>query len=107
MAETVPTKSDCKDGGWQTMIDSAGNHFKNQGDCVSYFATKGKNLGAVAPAIATDVVAATNSDAASPQVKPSNKGNDQATGRHLTSRLDAKVKTKTHAGHGHGSHHSK
>ena len=28
------------------MIDNAGNSFKNQGDCVSYFATKGKNLGA-------------------------------------------------------------
>ena len=49
ITETVPTKSDCKDGGWQAMIDNAGNHFKNQGDCVSYFATGGKNLGALPP----------------------------------------------------------
>jgi choice-of-anchor C domain-containing protein len=107
VTETVPVKSDCKDGGWQTMIDTAGNHFKNQGDCVSFFATKGKNLGALAPVIATDVAASTDSDAANSQIKHSKKGSDQATGRHLTSRPDAKVKTKTHAGHGHGSHHSK
>ena len=35
ITETVPTKSDCKDGGWQAMIDTSGNHFKNQGDCVT------------------------------------------------------------------------
>ena len=35
----------CKNGGWHTMVDSRGHHFKNQGDCVSYFATKGKNQG--------------------------------------------------------------
>ncbi len=29
----------CKDGGWQRF----GNQFKNQGDCVSFFATGGKN----------------------------------------------------------------
>ena len=38
-----PTKDQCKDGGWKNMLDSKGNHFKNQGDCVSYFATGGKN----------------------------------------------------------------
>jgi choice-of-anchor C domain-containing protein len=37
----------CKAGGWKTAVDKAGNHFKNQGDCVSYYATKGKNLGSV------------------------------------------------------------
>ena len=37
----------CKSGGWKTMVDKAGNHFKNQGDCVSHFASKGKNPGAV------------------------------------------------------------
>jgi choice-of-anchor C domain-containing protein len=102
------TKSDCKDGGWQTMIDTAGNHFKNQGDCVSFFATKGKNLGALPPVAATDV-AATDSDAATSQVKHLNKAHDQATVRQATVRPDAKVKTKSHAGHGHGSksHHSK
>jgi choice-of-anchor C domain-containing protein len=39
----------CKSGGWKTMVDKAGNKFKNQGDCVSYFASKGKNPGAVKP----------------------------------------------------------
>ncbi len=31
-----PTDKDaCKDGGWKTLTDSHGNHFKNQGQCVS------------------------------------------------------------------------
>ena len=34
------TKDDCKNGGWQTFVSPA---FKNQGDCVSWVATKGKN----------------------------------------------------------------
>jgi choice-of-anchor C domain-containing protein len=37
----------CKVGGWKTAVDKAGNHFRNQGDCVSYYATKGKNLGSI------------------------------------------------------------
>ena len=36
------TKEDCKKGGWQDFTSSPGP-FKNQGDCVSYFATGGKN----------------------------------------------------------------
>ncbi len=32
------TKDECKDGGWQTF-----DVFKNQGDCVSFVATGGKN----------------------------------------------------------------
>jgi choice-of-anchor C domain-containing protein len=109
VTETVPTKSDCKQGGWQTMIDSAGNHFKNQGDCVSFFATGGKNLGALAPVTAANIGAPTNGDAATSQVKHSTKGTDQATGRHATVRPVAKDKTKTHGGHRDGSrsHHSK
>jgi choice-of-anchor C domain-containing protein len=47
LAETAPpvaaTASDCKKGGWRTMTDDAGNPFKNQGDCVSYFASDGRN----------------------------------------------------------------
>jgi choice-of-anchor C domain-containing protein len=35
----------CKKGGWQFTTDDLGNLFKNQGDCVSYVATKGKNKG--------------------------------------------------------------
>jgi len=38
-AKPVPTTTDqCKKGGWQSY-----GVFKNQGDCVSYVATKGKN----------------------------------------------------------------
>jgi hypothetical protein len=46
----TPTNADqCKQGGWQALFDDQGNQFKNQGDCVSFVATKGKNPGAVAP----------------------------------------------------------
>lgn len=31
----------CKDGGWQTYTDAAGNAFTNQGDCVSYLVSHG------------------------------------------------------------------
>jgi hypothetical protein len=40
------TKADCLNGGWKTLTDANGHSFKNQGDCVSYFATGGKNPGA-------------------------------------------------------------
>jgi hypothetical protein len=33
----------------KTMVDKAGNHFKNRGDCVSYFVSKGKYPGAAKP----------------------------------------------------------
>jgi hypothetical protein len=36
----LPTsKKQCKKGGWRTF----GSTFKNQGDCVSFVATKGRN----------------------------------------------------------------
>ena len=38
-------KNQCKNGGWEGRADSEGNSFKNQGDCVSSVATKGKNSG--------------------------------------------------------------
>ncbi len=39
-----PTSKDqCKNGGWQNYTDGNGTPFKNQGDCVSYVATGGKN----------------------------------------------------------------
>jgi len=41
-----PDGSSCKSNGWKTMTDSVGHPFKNQGDCVSFFATDGKNLAA-------------------------------------------------------------
>lgn len=37
------SKNQCKKGGWTLYTDSAGNPFKNQGDCVSYVATEGRN----------------------------------------------------------------
>jgi hypothetical protein len=43
--EVVPSdKEKCKNGGWKTMTTAPGP-FKNQGDCVSYFATGGRNKG--------------------------------------------------------------
>ena len=41
-----PTKDDCKAGGWRSMSDADGTAFRNQGDCVSYFATDGRNTAA-------------------------------------------------------------
>jgi choice-of-anchor C domain-containing protein len=103
VTEMMPTKNDCKEGGWQTMIDNAGNRFKNHGDCVSYFATKGKNPGALPPA--ETIVAANaggdrgardkSSDSAT--VKPT----DKATAK--GERHSAKGKAKSHDRHGHGS----
>lgn len=36
---TSVTKEDCKKGGWQSLRKSDGQDFKNQGECVSYFAS--------------------------------------------------------------------
>jgi len=42
----TPTNANqCKNGGWQNYADQNGHPFKNQGDCVSYVATHGKNGG--------------------------------------------------------------
>ena len=38
-----PNAAACKDGGWQNYTDNNGTLFKNQGDCVSFVATGGKN----------------------------------------------------------------
>jgi choice-of-anchor C domain-containing protein len=130
VTETVPTKDDCKKGGWRTMIDGAGNHFKNQGDCVSYFATKGKNPGALPPSAPADPNTAGNADSAASPVKHRTvrhekatgqdggkghekatgqhgaKGHDKATGQHKGEGHD-KEKKSTHepkANHGQGSH---
>ena len=40
--EPAPTKDSCKNNGWKTMNDGT-KSFKNQGDCVSYFATNFRN----------------------------------------------------------------
>ncbi|HEX5429467.1 MAG TPA: hypothetical protein VFX17_00080 [Patescibacteria group bacterium] len=40
----APTSKDqCKDGNWQNLTDSQGQSFRNQGDCVSFVATNGRN----------------------------------------------------------------
>ena len=44
--ETLPTAEQCKKDGWRSMVDKYDTPFKNQGDCVSYFATGEKNLAA-------------------------------------------------------------
>ena len=38
---TAASGAHCKKGGWATMYDENGVLFKNQGDCVSYYATSG------------------------------------------------------------------
>lgn len=42
-ANTPTSKDQCKQGGWMTMTDENAQSFKNQGDCVSYVATGGRN----------------------------------------------------------------
>jgi len=54
------TKNECKDGGWLGLMDLSGHSFKNQGDCVSYVATGGKNEGA------GQVIATTSSPTTTP-----------------------------------------
>jgi choice-of-anchor C domain-containing protein len=41
--------SDCKHDGWQELADASEHGFRNQGDCVSYVATDGKNVAADKP----------------------------------------------------------
>ena len=94
VSEIVPTKADCKNGGWATMIDNQGNGFKNQGDCVSYFATGGKNLGSVAPlAVAGPAPLAATGDTS----RPTTADVKRSTHTHVRSHASA---TKVHA---HGS----
>jgi len=104
VAESVPVKNDCKNGGWQTMIDNVGNTFKNQGDCVSYFATKGKNLGAGAPIV---TAASTAADTAK-TTKHATQHQASSTEKHSTKHSpNVKSTTKGHGSHGHGKNKSK
>ena len=91
--EEPSTKDDCKDGGWESMTDTAGNSFKNQGDCVSFFATKGKNLGAVPPAVTADAGAA--ADTTTSSTTGSTKHAEKAAAR--TERQAGKDNGKGHA----------
>ena len=40
---TPATADSCKKDGWRSLVAANGASFKNQGDCVSYVATNGKN----------------------------------------------------------------
>jgi choice-of-anchor C domain-containing protein len=103
VTEEVPGKDDCKDGGWESMIDTAGNSFKNQGDCVSFFATKGKNLGAVAPVAPTEASAATAADTASDtqatkRVEKATAKSDRQTEKAATPKTKSKGKSDENRG---------
>ncbi len=104
ISETVPTKADCKNGGWQTMIDNAANSFKNQGDCVSYFATGGGNLGAIAPVSTANLGTTPTSDASTSPVKHSTKAPHHSTVGQANGKSGATDKSKGHADTRHGSH---
>jgi hypothetical protein len=41
LTETAAAGALCKKGGWQSMFEPTGVPFKNQGDCVSFYATSG------------------------------------------------------------------
>jgi choice-of-anchor C domain-containing protein len=96
VTEFVPGKDDCKEGGWEAMIDTSGNSFKNQGDCVSFFATKGKNLGAVAPVAPADASAATAADSATSQVKQSKDEKAAARAERQATKAEAKSQGADH-----------
>lgn len=96
VTEDVAMKDDCKNGGWESMIDTAGNGFKNQGDCVSFFATGGKNPGALPPVTVAD--AAADADAATSK---QSKKEEKAAAR--AERQSAKDKTKSHGSESKGS----
>jgi choice-of-anchor C domain-containing protein len=44
-AATPDTKASCKKGEWRHWSDGRGHRFKNQGDCVSFVATHGRQHG--------------------------------------------------------------
>jgi choice-of-anchor C domain-containing protein len=44
VTQTLTPGASCKNGGWKTMVDKTETAFRNQGDCVSYYATGEKNL---------------------------------------------------------------
>lgn len=96
VTEDAAVKDDCKNGGWESMLDTSGNSFKNQGDCVSFFATKGKNLGAVPPV--TVAGAAADADAATAK---QSKKDEKAAAR--AERQSSKDKTKSKGSQNKGS----
>ena len=104
VTENVPTANDCKRGGWTTMVDAQGNGFKNQGDCVSYFATGGKNLGSVAPlpvAAPAPVVATGDTSPTTADVKRPAHSQVRTHGSTKSHTHGSATKAKTHGANGH------
>ncbi|HSL76689.1 MAG TPA: choice-of-anchor C family protein [Candidatus Limnocylindrales bacterium] len=101
VTEDVAVKDDCKNGGWESMLDTSGNGFKNQGDCVSFFATKGKNLGAVPAAVAPTADAAADSSSDKQATKRAEKAtakSDRQTEKAGSTKTKAKGKSAEHRG---------
>jgi choice-of-anchor C domain-containing protein len=101
VTEDAAVKDDCKNGGWQSMLDTAGNGFKNQGDCVSFFATKGKNPGAVPPAAPADATTTTADPASAKSTKRAEKAaakDDRQTEKAGAAKTKSKGKSAEHRG---------
>ena len=101
VTEDVAEKDDCKNGGWESMLDTSGNSFKNQGDCVSFFATKGKNLGAVPAAVAPTADAAADSSSDKQATKRAAKTaakSDRQTEKAGSTKTKSKGKSAEHRG---------
>jgi len=89
----APGKDDCKNNGWKTMLDVNNRHFKNQGDCVSYFATNGRNTaaGSLASHSATGNVVLSNPSQTLSFSAVDNGASSSDTGNVSYSNLDAAV----------------
>lgn len=101
VTEDIAEKDDCKNGGWESMLDTSGNSFKNQGDCVSFFATKGKNLGAVPAAVAPTADAATDSSSDKQATKRAEKAaakSDRQTEEAGSAKTNSNGKSAEHRG---------
>ena len=83
-APTPITADQCKHGGWRLLADRNGTPFKNQGDCVSYVATGGRNLAdgpPTSPATTPGAVPVAGSPSSGPST-PSAKAKGRRSRRH-------------------------
>jgi choice-of-anchor C domain-containing protein len=87
-SQTEPaTLSDCRDEAWLTVVDGDGNHFKNQGDCVSYVATKHRNPGSCETVAAcVKAIASDGSDARTHVAKTTSATSGGSRATHPTRR---------------------
>jgi choice-of-anchor C domain-containing protein len=97
VTEDAAEKDDCKNGGWESMLDTSGNSFKNQGDCVSFFATKGKNLGAVPAAVAPTADSSSDKQATKRAENAAAKS-DRQTEKAGSTKAKSKGKSAEHRG---------